>query len=77
MQHSETISQQHCEDNNIVQPSKLSEHEIIGRKAKALLNWGRLIYLESVGFEAQLFYYTSIDVSLENMCIVATQKHSI
>ncbi|XP_032685002.1 tRNA:m(4)X modification enzyme TRM13 homolog isoform X2 [Odontomachus brunneus] len=72
-----TNSQQPCEEDNIIQSSKLSEHELIGRKAKTLLNWGRLVYLRSIGFEVQLFYYTSTDVSLENMCIVATRKHSI
>ncbi|KYM97908.1 tRNA guanosine-2'-O-methyltransferase TRM13 like protein [Cyphomyrmex costatus] len=56
--------------------SKSDEREVIGRKAKALLNWGRLVFLESVGFQAELLYYTSTDVSLENMCIVATREHS-
>ncbi|XP_025160425.1 tRNA:m(4)X modification enzyme TRM13 homolog isoform X2 [Harpegnathos saltator] len=73
----ETTSPQHCEeDNNIVQSSESNERELIGRKAKTLLNWGRLIFLQSVGFQAELFYYTSTDVSLENMCIVATRKSS-
>lgn len=52
-----------------------NEREIIGRKAKTLLNWGRLVFLESVGFQAELLYYT--DVSLENMCIVATRECSL
>lgn len=55
---------------------KLDEREVIGRKAKTLLNWGRLIFLESVGFQAELLYYTSTDVSLENMCVVATRERS-
>jgi tRNA:m4X modification enzyme len=52
----------------------LSERELIGRKAKTLLNWGRLVFLQSIGFQAELLYYVSIDVSLENMCIVATRE---
>ncbi|KYN41039.1 tRNA guanosine-2'-O-methyltransferase TRM13 like protein [Trachymyrmex septentrionalis] len=56
--------------------SKSDEREVIGRKAKILLNWGRLIFLKSVGFQAELLYYISTDVSLENMCIVATREHS-
>lgn len=50
------------------------EREVVGRRAKTLLNWGRLVFLESVGFQAELLYYTSTDVSLENMCIVATRE---
>jgi tRNA:m4X modification enzyme len=55
---------------------KLDEREVVGRKAKTLLNWGRLVFLESVGFQAELLYYTSTDVSLENMCVVATRERS-
>lgn len=58
----------------VSQSLKLEKREIIGRKAKILLNWGRLIFLESAGFQAKLLYYTSTDVSLENMCIVATRE---
>lgn len=54
--------------------STSGEREVIGRKAKTLLNWGRLVFLENVGFQAELIYYTSTDVSLENMCIVATRE---
>lgn len=55
-------------------PTESNERELVGRKAKTLLNWGRLVFLRSVGFRTELFYYTSTDVSLENMCIVATRK---
>lgn len=76
-QRDETTSQQCCkEGNNTVQSSEWTEHELVGRKAKTLFNWGRLVFLQSVGFQAELFYYTSTDISLENMCIVATRKHS-
>lgn len=60
--------------DNVDWSSKLDERELIGRKAKTLLNWGRLSFLRSIGFKAELFYYTSTDVSLENMCIVATRE---
>lgn len=59
------------------QSSKSNEREVIGRKAKILLNWGRLVFLENDGFQAKLLYYTSTDVSLENMCIVATRECSL
>lgn len=53
-------------------PGEDCERKIIGRKVKSLLNWGRLEYLESCGFQCQLVHYTTADVTLENMCIVAT-----
>ncbi|KAL6258813.1 hypothetical protein P5V15_010759 [Pogonomyrmex californicus] len=56
--------------------SELDEREVTGRKAKILLNWGRLVFLKNAGFQAELLYYTSTDVSLENMCIVATRECS-
>ncbi|XP_029177037.1 tRNA:m(4)X modification enzyme TRM13 homolog [Nylanderia fulva] len=59
--------------DNVDWSQKLDERELIGRKAKTLLNWGRLFFLQSIGFKTELFYYTSTDVSLENMCIVATR----
>lgn len=62
------------EERNVYQFSKLYEREFIGRKAKTLLNWGRLVFLQNVGFQAELFYYVSTDISLENMCIVAVRE---
>ncbi|XP_014486542.1 PREDICTED: tRNA:m(4)X modification enzyme TRM13 homolog [Dinoponera quadriceps] len=73
-QRDEATSQHPCEEDDIAQSPELSDRELVGRKAKTLLNWGRLVFLQSVGFQAELFYYTSTDVSLENMCIVATRK---
>lgn len=58
------------------QHAESNERELVGRKAKTLLNWGRLVFLRSVGFQTELFYYTPTDVSLENMCIVATRERS-
>ncbi|XP_003706604.1 tRNA:m(4)X modification enzyme TRM13 homolog [Megachile rotundata] len=51
-----------------------NDRENIGRKVKMLLNWGRLEYLRSVGFQSNLIYYTTTEVSLENMCIIATKN---
>ncbi|KAL6426240.1 hypothetical protein ACFW04_009045 [Cataglyphis niger] len=64
----------HDGQNNVNCSSKLDERELIGRKAKTLLNWGRLSFLQSIGFQAELFYYTTTEISPENMCIVATRK---
>ncbi|EFA11905.1 tRNA:m(4)X modification enzyme TRM13 homolog-like Protein [Tribolium castaneum] len=48
-----------------------SQKEELGRRSKAILNWGRLQFLEGLGFECRLHYYVEADVSLENVCIVA------
>lgn len=49
------------------------EREVVGRRAKALLDWGRVLYLRGHGFDARLVYYVTTGVSLENVCIVATK----
>ncbi|XP_045504885.1 tRNA:m(4)X modification enzyme TRM13 homolog isoform X2 [Colias croceus] len=45
--------------------------EEVGRRAKALLDWGRVLYLRGCGFDARLAYYVPSSVSLENVCIIA------
>ncbi|XP_034836362.1 tRNA:m(4)X modification enzyme TRM13 homolog [Maniola hyperantus] len=49
------------------------QRELVGRRAKALLDWGRTLYLRECGFDARLVYYVPPGVSLENVCIVATK----
>lgn len=49
------------------------EREEMGRRVKMLLNWGRLEFLKNAGFDCQLVHYTSMDFSLENVCIIAKQ----
>ncbi|KAJ2941120.1 hypothetical protein O0L34_g10356 [Tuta absoluta] len=48
--------------------------EEVGRRAKALLDWGRVLYLREKGFETHLCYYVPSAVSPENVCIVATKR---
>ncbi|XP_023948496.2 tRNA:m(4)X modification enzyme TRM13 homolog isoform X2 [Bicyclus anynana] len=45
----------------------------VGRRAKALLDWGRVLQLRARGFQARLVHYVPAGVSLENVCIVATK----
>ena len=52
--------------------SEDGDREMVGRKVKTLLNWGRLEYLKSFGFKCRLVHYTDINTTLENMCITAT-----
>lgn len=47
--------------------------EMVGRRAKALLDWGRVLFLKKHGFQARLCYFVPQSVSLENVCIVATK----
>ncbi|XP_026786304.3 tRNA:m(4)X modification enzyme TRM13 homolog [Pangasianodon hypophthalmus] len=47
------------------------EREHIGRLCKTLINHGRLHYLQQRGFKSSLRYYTSRDVSLENVLLTA------
>ncbi|XP_045778291.1 tRNA:m(4)X modification enzyme TRM13 homolog [Maniola jurtina] len=49
------------------------QRQAIGRRAKALLDWGRALHLERCGFRARLLRYVPAGVSLENVCIVATK----
>ncbi|XP_012261766.2 tRNA:m(4)X modification enzyme TRM13 homolog [Athalia rosae] len=66
-------------ENEAVKDSLHSEgrqqkRETIGRKVKTILNWGRVEYLKTAGFNCELVNYISTDISLENMCIIATRK---
>ncbi|XP_034941676.1 tRNA:m(4)X modification enzyme TRM13 homolog [Chelonus insularis] len=54
--------------------SQLEKRESIGRKVKLILNWGRVKYLTEIGFNCNLYFYTKLEVSPENMCVVAIRK---
>ena len=45
----------------------VSQKEELGRKAKVLLEIGRIAYLKTLGFDVKLFRYTNF--SLENLLI--------
>lgn len=67
----ETGSKDHIVKNT----ASLSQEyrELVGRRAKAILDWGRILYLRDKGFDARLCQYVPSSVSLENVCIVATK----
>ncbi|XP_057334873.1 tRNA:m(4)X modification enzyme TRM13 homolog [Microplitis mediator] len=69
--------QSNSTDKESSEDMKRERRESIGRKVKSLLNWGRIKYLDSMGFDSKLYYYTRLEVSLENMCVVATRKINI
>lgn len=52
----------------------LARREEIGFKAKHVLDWGRLEFLKSVGFDGKLCYYVSKELSPENLCIIVKNK---
>ncbi|KAA0712150.1 tRNA:m(4)X modification enzyme TRM13 -like protein [Triplophysa tibetana] len=49
----------------------VEDREQIGRLCKLLIDQGRVHYLKQRGFESSLKYYTSRDVSLENVLLTA------
>ncbi|XP_063366430.1 tRNA:m(4)X modification enzyme TRM13 homolog [Cydia amplana] len=50
------------------------QREETGRRAKALFDWGRVLWLRARGFDARLCRYVPRDVSLENVAIVAVKR---
>lgn len=57
-------------------PLPINIREEVGRRAKSLLDHGRVLYLRDKGFEAKLCYYVPTTESLENVCIVAKKDSS-
>ncbi|XP_028857560.1 tRNA:m(4)X modification enzyme TRM13 homolog [Denticeps clupeoides] len=52
------------------------EREHIGRLCKLLIDYGRVRYLRQKGFDSGLCYYTSRDVSLENVLLTAVPVYA-
>ncbi|CAJ0965138.1 unnamed protein product [Ranitomeya imitator] len=52
----------------------VEEREHLGRLCKLLINRGRVDYLEKMGYEANLEYYTEPEVSLENVILTAAPR---
>ncbi|XP_070136825.1 tRNA:m(4)X modification enzyme TRM13 homolog isoform X2 [Drosophila bipectinata] len=52
------------------------ERERFGLQCKRLLDWGRLEYIRSQGYEASLKFYVPKDVTLENVVLVAKRDTS-
>lgn len=49
------------------------EKEEVGRRCKNILDYGRMHFMESLGFGCEMFYYVDASVSPENVCIVAVK----
>lgn len=50
----------------------IEQQEQIGLKAKRILDWGRIEYLNQHGFNAHLNIYASKNITLENIALIAT-----
>ncbi|KAL7855216.1 hypothetical protein SRHO_G00174060 [Serrasalmus rhombeus] len=57
--------------DNLNSAVSAEEREHIGRLCKMLIDHGRLHYLQRRGFKSNLRYYTTRDVSLENVLLTA------
>jgi hypothetical protein len=53
-----------------LQPSR---KEAVGRKAKRILDKGRMIYLEKMGYKTVLAEYCEKSVSPENVLLIAVK----
>jgi hypothetical protein len=49
------------------------DRQIIGRNSKAILNYGRQVYLENQGYKCKQFEYVTEETSPENVCILANR----
>ena len=50
----------------------MEKQEEIGLKAKRILDWGRMEYLQNNGFDARLKVYATKNITLENIALIAT-----
>ncbi|CAL4198461.1 unnamed protein product [Meganyctiphanes norvegica] len=55
-------------------PSRYREE--IGRQAKQLLDYGRLKYMKSKGFNAHLIQYVKWEMTLENIAIIVMPNNT-
>ena len=54
----------------------VEKQEEIGLKAKRILDWGRIEYLQNNGFDARLKVYATKSITLENIALIATPTSS-
>jgi tRNA:m4X modification enzyme len=48
-----------------------TEKEIVGRKCKRIIDWGRLEYLKNNGYKVSLVHYIPKEFSIENALLIA------
>ncbi|KDR18002.1 TRNA guanosine-2'-O-methyltransferase TRM13-like protein [Zootermopsis nevadensis] len=70
-----SIPEEYGSHGHVQRPTHLiptdDERKIIGRKSKAIFNYGRQMYLESHGYKCRLIEYVTEETSPENVCVLA------
>ncbi|GAB0091459.1 tRNA:m(4)X modification enzyme TRM13 [Sergentomyia squamirostris] len=61
------------EDEDTVKLTR-KEKEELGLRCKRILDYARIVFLRQNHYNANLIYYVNRDVTLENVCIVATHE---
>lgn len=68
------LTAQELAEINANQRLSLAERETIGFMCKRVLDYARLVYLRQHEYEADLYYYVPIEVTLENVVLLARRK---
>ncbi|XP_059621743.1 tRNA:m(4)X modification enzyme TRM13 homolog [Phlebotomus argentipes] len=69
----DSVEESSDEEEDTVKMSRKEKQEL-GIRCKRILDYARLVYLRQNHYDASLIYYVSRDVTLENVCIVATHE---
>lgn len=70
----EAMDNQIEDDNKDLTKRDRHERKEIGQKCKRLIDYARIGYLEQNGFKCSLKRFTSSDITLENICLVAIHE---
>uniref|UniRef100_A0A803J464 tRNA:m(4)X modification enzyme TRM13 n=1 Tax=Xenopus tropicalis TaxID=8364 RepID=A0A803J464_XENTR len=66
--------QQNCHSETVERFLTVKERESLGRLCKLLIDYGRVDFLQRMGYIAALQYYTEPEVSLENVLLTAIPR---
>ncbi|XP_045102938.1 tRNA:m(4)X modification enzyme TRM13 homolog isoform X2 [Portunus trituberculatus] len=70
----ETMTRKNLVDNRYTRLNLAAQHrEEIGRKAKQVLDYGRMQYMREQGFECSLVQYVAKDTTPENVALIASR----
>lgn len=70
----ESMKNQTEDDNKDATKRDRHERKEIGQKCKRLIDFARICYLEQNGFKCSLNRFVSSNITLENICLVATHE---
>ncbi|XP_055699085.1 tRNA:m(4)X modification enzyme TRM13 homolog [Phlebotomus papatasi] len=69
----DSVEKSSDEDDDTLKLSR-KEKEELGIRCKRILDYARIVYLRQNQYDASLIYYVNRDITLENVCIVATHE---